>query len=84
MLLTLNSLANAFLVEEIFSRTEHVTLQKIYGLEEFSSTLEFLTMLALSSGRLHKVTFFSHVSNSVDIPRARVAHLMFSLQRDTC
>ncbi|KAG8215885.1 hypothetical protein J3R82DRAFT_7852 [Butyriboletus roseoflavus] len=41
-------------VEEILLRTERATLQKIYGLPEFSNTLEFLTMLALSSGRLHK------------------------------
>ncbi|KAF8441696.1 P-loop containing nucleoside triphosphate hydrolase protein [Boletus edulis BED1] len=41
-------------VEEILSRTERMKLQKIYGLPEFSNTLEFLTMLALSSGRLLK------------------------------
>ncbi|KAF8129048.1 P-loop containing nucleoside triphosphate hydrolase protein [Boletus edulis] len=45
---------HTFLVEEILSRTERMTLQKIYGLPEFSNTLEFLTMLALSSGRLLK------------------------------
>ncbi|KAF8423182.1 P-loop containing nucleoside triphosphate hydrolase protein [Boletus edulis BED1] len=39
---------------EILSRTERMTLQNIYGLPEFSNTLEFLTMLALSSGRLLK------------------------------
>ncbi|KAF9232232.1 P-loop containing nucleoside triphosphate hydrolase protein [Melanogaster broomeanus] len=41
-------------VEEILLRTERGTLQKIYNLLEFSNTLEFLTMLALSSGRLLK------------------------------
>ncbi|KAH7912097.1 P-loop containing nucleoside triphosphate hydrolase protein [Hygrophoropsis aurantiaca] len=41
-------------VEEILARTEHHTLQKIYNLPDFQSTLEFLTMLALSSGRLLK------------------------------
>ncbi|KAG6336431.1 hypothetical protein ID866_2674, partial [Astraeus odoratus] len=41
-------------VEEILSRTESGTLQRIYNLPEFSSTLEFLTMFALSSGRLLK------------------------------
>ena len=46
-----------FLVEEILARTDHATLQKIYDLPEFSNTLEFLTMLALSSGRLLKVAF---------------------------
>lgn len=50
-----------FAVEEILLRTERATLQKIYGLPEFSNTLEFLTMLALSSGRLYKVTFSHHV-----------------------
>lgn len=44
-----------FLVEEILLRTEPATLQKTYGLPDFSNTLEFLTMLALSSGRLLKV-----------------------------
>jgi nuclear GTP-binding protein len=41
-------------VEEILARTEHETLQKLYNLPRFSSTLEFLTMLALNSGRLLK------------------------------
>ncbi|THU97867.1 hypothetical protein K435DRAFT_753462 [Dendrothele bispora CBS 962.96] len=41
-------------VEEIFHRTSKETLQKIYNLPEFSSTLEFLTMLAMTSGRLLK------------------------------
>ena len=36
-------------------RTPSTTLQKIYNLPEFGSTLEFLTMLALSGGRLLKV-----------------------------
>jgi len=30
---------------------------KIYNLPEFSSTLEFLTMVALTNGRLLKVLF---------------------------
>ncbi|KII90402.1 hypothetical protein PLICRDRAFT_38926 [Plicaturopsis crispa FD-325 SS-3] len=41
-------------VEEILARTEPETIRKIYSLPEFSSTLEFLTMLALTSGRLLK------------------------------
>lgn len=41
-------------VEEILERTEHEVLRKIYNLPQFSSTLEFLTMHALSSGRLLK------------------------------
>ena len=50
-------------VEEILLRTERATLQNIYGLPEFSNTLEFLTMLALSSGRLLKVCFLSSSSS---------------------
>ncbi|KAI6152723.1 P-loop containing nucleoside triphosphate hydrolase protein [Pisolithus thermaeus] len=41
-------------VEEILERTEHEVLRNIYNLPQFSSTLEFLTMHALSSGRLLK------------------------------
>ena len=37
-------------------RTPLATLQKIYNLPEFGSTLEFLTMMALSGGRLLKVS----------------------------
>jgi hypothetical protein len=42
-------------VEEIMARTPPATIQKIYNLPEFGSTLEFLTMMALSGGRLLKV-----------------------------
>ena len=41
-------------VEEILVRTPRETLQRIYNLPKFGTTLEFLTMLALSSGRLLK------------------------------
>ncbi|KAF7976886.1 hypothetical protein HWV62_5429 [Athelia sp. TMB] len=41
-------------VEEILARTSHEELQKIYNLPQFTSTLEFLTMFSLSSGRLLK------------------------------
>ncbi|KAK7035378.1 nuclear GTP-binding protein nug1 [Paramarasmius palmivorus] len=41
-------------VEEILTRTAKETIQKIYNLPDFSATLEFLTMLALTSGRLLK------------------------------
>ncbi|EIW77743.1 P-loop containing nucleoside triphosphate hydrolase protein [Coniophora puteana RWD-64-598 SS2] len=41
-------------VEEILARTAEETVQKIYNVPQFSSTIEFLTMLALSSGRLLK------------------------------
>lgn len=52
-------------------RTPSTTLQKIYNLPEFGSTLEFLTMLALNGGRLLKVYtndsqgFFSLTSFSI-------------------
>ncbi|KAJ3802793.1 hypothetical protein GGU11DRAFT_484942 [Lentinula aff. detonsa] len=42
-------------VEEILIRTEKETMRKIYSLPDYNATLEFLTMLALSSGRLLKV-----------------------------
>ncbi|KAF8465798.1 P-loop containing nucleoside triphosphate hydrolase protein [Russula ochroleuca] len=41
-------------VEEILARTQTERLMKIYDLPLFSSTLEFLTMLSLSTGRLLK------------------------------
>ncbi|KAF8621372.1 hypothetical protein AX15_007835 [Amanita polypyramis BW_CC] len=41
-------------VEEILQRTPRETLQKLYNLPEYTSTLEFLTMLALTSGKLLK------------------------------
>ncbi|KAE9389012.1 hypothetical protein BT96DRAFT_960120 [Gymnopus androsaceus JB14] len=46
-------------VEEILLRTEKETIQKIYSLPDFTAapellTMQFLTMLALSSGRLLK------------------------------
>ncbi|KAI0274481.1 P-loop containing nucleoside triphosphate hydrolase protein [Russula aff. rugulosa BPL654] len=41
-------------VEEILARTQTERLMKIYNLPTFTSTLEFLTMLALSTGRLLK------------------------------
>lgn len=50
-------------VEEILSRTPPATLQKLYSLPEFTSTLEFLTMMALSSGRLLKVRLSSSLGS---------------------
>ncbi|KLO16885.1 P-loop containing nucleoside triphosphate hydrolase protein [Schizopora paradoxa] len=41
-------------VEQILVKTEHSKLQEIYSIPQFNSTLEFLTMIALSAGRLHK------------------------------
>ncbi|KAF8882975.1 hypothetical protein BD779DRAFT_1647825 [Infundibulicybe gibba] len=41
-------------VEEILARTPSETLQKIYNLPEFGTTLDFLAMLALTSGKLLK------------------------------
>ncbi|KZT03079.1 P-loop containing nucleoside triphosphate hydrolase protein [Laetiporus sulphureus 93-53] len=42
------------LVEEIVARTDPELLKKIYNLPQIGSTLEFLTMLALTTGRLMK------------------------------
>ncbi|KAI0764200.1 P-loop containing nucleoside triphosphate hydrolase protein [Trametes elegans] len=42
------------IVEEILARTDRSVLKKLYNVEEFSSTLEFLTMVALTTGRLLK------------------------------
>ncbi|KAH9916471.1 P-loop containing nucleoside triphosphate hydrolase protein [Fomitopsis serialis] len=42
------------LVEEILSRTDTEMLKKIYNLPEIAPTLQFLTMLALTTGRLLK------------------------------
>ncbi|KAF9448422.1 P-loop containing nucleoside triphosphate hydrolase protein [Macrolepiota fuliginosa MF-IS2] len=41
-------------VEEIVGRTPPETLQKIYKIPEYHSTIEFLTMLSLTNGRLLK------------------------------
>ncbi|TBU26707.1 hypothetical protein BD311DRAFT_698127 [Dichomitus squalens] len=42
------------LVEEILARTDPATIKKLYNVEDYSSPLEFLTMLALLTGRLLK------------------------------
>lgn len=42
-------------VEQIFLKTDHTKLSEIYKLPHFSSTLEFLGMLAMTNGRLLKV-----------------------------
>ncbi|KAK7057290.1 Proteophosphoglycan ppg4 [Favolaschia claudopus] len=41
-------------VEDILTRTPPTTMQKLYNLPDYESTIHFLTMLALSSGRLLK------------------------------
>ncbi|KAI0033609.1 P-loop containing nucleoside triphosphate hydrolase protein [Vararia minispora EC-137] len=41
-------------VEQILTRTDKEKIMKIYNLPEFTSTLEFLTMQALSTGKLSK------------------------------
>jgi hypothetical protein len=53
-------------VEEILARTEAERLMKIYNLPTFSSTIEFLTMLALSTGRLLKVHLSPSLLNNSD------------------
>ncbi|KAI0641634.1 hypothetical protein C8Q79DRAFT_988412 [Trametes meyenii] len=42
------------IVEEIIARTDPAVLKKLYNVEDFSSSLEFLTMVALTTGRLLK------------------------------
>ncbi|KAL1938053.1 hypothetical protein VTO73DRAFT_12064 [Trametes versicolor] len=42
------------IVEEILSRTDLAMIKKLYNIEGFTSPLEFLTMLALTTGRLLK------------------------------
>jgi nuclear GTP-binding protein len=59
-LLDLNS--RPLLVEEILARTQTERLMKIFDLPTFSSTLEFLTMFALSTGRLLKASPISSPS----------------------
>lgn len=48
------------LVEQILSRTDHGLLGKIYHLPRVEETLEFLTMIALTTGRLLKVMDIVH------------------------
>jgi nuclear GTP-binding protein len=59
-LLNLNS--RPLLVEEILARTQTEILMKIFDLPTFSSTLEFLTMFALSTGCLLKASPISSPS----------------------
>ncbi|RPD55362.1 P-loop containing nucleoside triphosphate hydrolase protein [Lentinus tigrinus ALCF2SS1-7] len=42
------------IVEEIIARTDHAVLKKLYNVEDYASPLEFLTMVALTTGRLLK------------------------------
>ena len=42
-------------VEQILLKTDHAKLSEVYKLPQFSSTLEFLGMLAMTNGRLLKV-----------------------------
>ena len=48
------------LVEQILSRTDHNLLKTIYNLPQVEETLEFLTMMALTTGRLLKVMVIVH------------------------
>ena len=56
------------LVDEILSRTDHEAIKKIYNLPQVGSTVEFLTMLALVSGRLLKVHTNSVRKVLINIP----------------
>lgn len=48
------------LVQQILSRTDRELLKKIYKLPHVEETLEFLTMVALTTGRLLKVVIAPH------------------------
>jgi len=48
------------LVEQILSRTDRELLKKIYNLPQVEETFEFLTMMALTTGRLLKVVSIIH------------------------
>ena len=70
-------------VEEILARTQTERLMKIYDLPTFSSTLQFLTMLALSTGRLLKARLSSSLlrNSKNDFFPHRVAPPTLSLRR---
>ena len=51
----LPTLAHCHTVEEILARTDRAVIKKLYNVEDFTSPLEFLTMVALTTGRLLKV-----------------------------
>ena len=51
----LPTLAHRHAVEEILARTDRAVIKKLYNVEDFTSPLEFLTMVALTTGRLLKV-----------------------------
>ena len=42
-------------MEEILGRTDPAVVKKLYNVEDYTSPLEFLTMVALTTGRLLKV-----------------------------
>ncbi len=42
-------------MEEILARTDRATIRKLYTVEEYTSILELLTMVALTTHRLLKV-----------------------------
>jgi nuclear GTP-binding protein len=83
-LLDLNS--RPLLVEEILARTQTERLMKIPDLPTFSSTLEFLTMFALSTGCLRKASpiyspSFLSFKTQIDFDSFRVVLLTSSQSR---
>ena len=72
-------------VEEILARTQADKLMKIYNLPTFNTTLEFLTMLALSTGRLLKARLpfltLPITTNTKKIHSNRAGHPTYSLLR---
>jgi nuclear GTP-binding protein len=57
----IDKIVATYIVEQILLKTEHSKLAEIYNLFQFTSTLEFLTMLAMTAGRLHKVKTYTVV-----------------------
>ena len=57
--------SRSFAVEEILAQTDSATIRKLYNVKDYTSTLEFLTMVALTTGRLLKVRLRAHTPSFV-------------------
>lgn len=69
-------------VEQVLSRTDHELLKKTYNLPRIEETLEFLAMVALTTGRLLKVVSNPSFLIGLTVITFRAAHLIFLLQPD--
>ena len=68
----LPTLAHCHTVEEILARTDRAVIKKLYNVEDFTSPLEFLTMVALTTGRLLKVRPRFLATMSFILPRISI------------